>query len=198
MEDANGVKQKTYKYKCVEMGCSVPLRFGEHKFCPEHQGTCKADGCRGGKVARDGYCRKHRERVLTGRAVTPFGKRERKYVEDCERAYETVRRLKRKADLRGRHIDGLLSKQGGKCARSIVTCEVVQNGYATPVCPWGERTLPRDAADVDHTLPLADGGTDDEDNLQVLCKCCHGIKTAIETQERKYRRIREEAMAAAK
>lgn len=31
--------------------------------------------------------------------------------------------------------------------------------------------------DVDHRIPLACGGTDDDDNLQVLCGWCHDDKT---------------------
>lgn len=33
------------------------------------------------------------------------------------------------------------------------------------------------AREVDHVRPLADGGTDDPDNLQSLCIPCHAVKT---------------------
>jgi 5-methylcytosine-specific restriction protein A len=33
------------------------------------------------------------------------------------------------------------------------------------------------ALDVDHVIPLYQGGTDTADNLQALCKVCHKIKT---------------------
>lgn len=33
---------------------------------------------------------------------------------------------------------------------------------------------------VDHIKPRAQGGTDDESNLQTLCDACHSRKTAIE------------------
>jgi 5-methylcytosine-specific restriction protein A len=36
------------------------------------------------------------------------------------------------------------------------------------------------ATDVDHIIPKRDGGTDDESNLQALCKPCHSRKTANE------------------
>lgn len=31
--------------------------------------------------------------------------------------------------------------------------------------------------EVDHIIPLSGGGTDDDDNLQILCPGCHLIKT---------------------
>ena len=37
---------------------------------------------------------------------------------------------------------------------------------------------------VDHRVPLEEGGTDDESNLQGLCHPCHARKTAIEQARR--------------
>lgn len=34
----------------------------------------------------------------------------------------------------------------------------------------------------DHKVPLSQGGTDDEENLQTICKCCDKAKTAIESR----------------
>ena len=34
------------------------------------------------------------------------------------------------------------------------------------------------AWDIDHILPLALGGTNEPDNLQILCRSCHKTKTA--------------------
>ena len=31
--------------------------------------------------------------------------------------------------------------------------------------------------DIDHRIPLADGGNNDDGNLQVLCEFCHSAKT---------------------
>ena len=36
--------------------------------------------------------------------------------------------------------------------------------------------------DVDHILNVARGGTDDDDNLQALCRQCHQAKTAAESR----------------
>lgn len=41
----------------------------------------------------------------------------------------------------------------------------------------GKATL---AKEVDHILPLSQGGTHDESNLQSLCKSCHSRKSAKE------------------
>jgi 5-methylcytosine-specific restriction protein A len=40
------------------------------------------------------------------------------------------------------------------------------------------------AAHVDHIVPLEEGGTDDDANLQVLCHACHGKKTREEQRRR--------------
>ena len=37
------------------------------------------------------------------------------------------------------------------------------------------------ANQVDHIIPKAEGGTDDESNLQSLCALCHSEKTELET-----------------
>lgn len=41
---------------------------------------------------------------------------------------------------------------------------------------------------LDHITPLADGGTADEDNLQLICPDCHRDKTAAEATARAARR----------
>ena len=38
------------------------------------------------------------------------------------------------------------------------------------------------AREVDHITPKAEGGTDDDGNLQAICKACHLTKTASEAQ----------------
>lgn len=37
---------------------------------------------------------------------------------------------------------------------------------------------PQDDWDIDHVIALENGGTDDDDNLQLLCPWCHKGKTA--------------------
>lgn len=43
-----------------------------------------------------------------------------------------------------------------------------------------ENDIVKPATTVDHIIPKAHGGTDDLDNLQSLCDCCHKEKTANE------------------
>jgi 5-methylcytosine-specific restriction endonuclease McrA len=37
--------------------------------------------------------------------------------------------------------------------------------------------------EIDHIIPIADGGTDDDENLQVLCFMCHSLKTKDDVAE---------------
>jgi 5-methylcytosine-specific restriction protein A len=39
------------------------------------------------------------------------------------------------------------------------------------------------AAQVDHIVPKARGGTDDPENLQAICRKCHQAKTDLEKNE---------------
>lgn len=59
----------------------------------------------------------------------------------------------------------------------------IRNAYiqSHPLCEHCQargRVTP--AQEVDHIIPLEDGGTHDEANLQALCKPCHSSKTARE------------------
>ena len=42
----------------------------------------------------------------------------------------------------------------------------------------------RDNLQLDHIIPREDGGTDDPENLQVLCKKCHAKKSGYERKNR--------------
>lgn len=52
------------------------------------------------------------------------------------------------------------------------------------VCRACSRVCYGQAAHVDHIVPLEEGGTDDDENLQVLCSSCHGAKTRSEQRRR--------------
>ncbi|WP_414169829.1 HNH endonuclease [Streptoverticillium reticulum] len=47
-------------------------------------------------------------------------------------------------------------------------------------CDWCMGTFPASAVDVDHVRPLSLGGEDTDDNVHVLCRGCHRLKTATE------------------
>lgn len=54
-----------------------------------------------------------------------------------------------------------------------------------PLCVMCEaKGLVRPANRLDHTVPLIDGGKDDESNYQSLCEACHDDKTAAEAKAR--------------
>lgn len=52
------------------------------------------------------------------------------------------------------------------------------------VCQTCKRVVSGHEANVDHIVPLEDGGSDRDDNLQTLCRSCHGKKTSGEQRAR--------------
>lgn len=50
------------------------------------------------------------------------------------------------------------------------------------VCAACGGLFPAGALEVDHIVPLANGGTDFAWNVQVLCRGCHGAKSASENR----------------
>lgn len=49
------------------------------------------------------------------------------------------------------------------------------------VCARAGRVMRAHA--VDHVVPKAAGGTDDQDNLQAICRPCHDAKTSEEKRQ---------------
>ena len=65
-----------------------------------------------------------------------------------------------------------------------------QTLYQYPLCVKCESKGRITAAtEVDHVIPLHQGGTDDFDNLQALCHDCHAEKTATEQGKRRRQEI---------
>lgn len=62
----------------------------------------------------------------------------------------------------------ILARDKGLCQQ----CR--RDGRLTPV---GDKPF---SAYVDHIVPKAEGGTDDDENLQTLCRPCHKAKTDTE------------------
>ena len=55
-----------------------------------------------------------------------------------------------------------------------------------PNCHICNCKLKQKAFEIDHIIPLACGGSNDNENLQVLCKPCHFVKTKEEKEEHVY------------
>lgn len=60
--------------------------------------------------------------------------------------------------------------------------------FLSPHCRLCEEDLKNNSIpQVDHIIALVDGGSNEIQNLQILCKKCHELKTKIENVQR-YRR----------
>jgi hypothetical protein len=51
-------------------------------------------------------------------------------------------------------------------------------------CPFQGKTFDESGFQIDHLIEIADGGTNDIDNLQALCPCCHSFKTLQSARSR--------------
>lgn len=68
--------------------------------------------------------------------------------------------------------------RGGRPWRRKRAAVLKRDGYVCQCCQRGGRvTL---ATEVDHVVPRAEGGSDDETNLQAICAECHKAKTVAE------------------
>jgi 5-methylcytosine-specific restriction endonuclease McrA len=106
--------------------------------------------------------------------------RRRRWHPKCVRAYNATdpRVLRRRIKKRDRGI----------CAKCGLDTEAVRRKVRGPGRTQKLRSLgfvPRRSLwDLDHTLPLIDGGTHEETNLQTLCAPCHREKSAGEARMR--------------
>lgn len=112
---------------------------------------CRHPGC-AALVAGGGWCEQHK-RPTPGK----FG--------DPERGSRHKRGYGAEWDKRRERI---LMRDRGLCQ------ECLRQGRVTPV------GAVKYSAFVDHIRPKAEGGTDDDSNLQTLCKACHQAKTQAE------------------
>jgi 5-methylcytosine-specific restriction protein A len=53
-------------------------------------------------------------------------------------------------------------------------------------CGWCRGFYRPSIVDIDHVLPLSQGGEDVESNVQPLCKACHKAKTAVDFGKRPF------------
>lgn len=181
---------------CAYEGCN--RNSGQNRFCGRHQqGTevvCKVEGCETvlSNRFKDGLCEKHapkRRCEMIHCQLFTFGKRMKYCEEHLENPpdYVLLKRIRRDSALRKKHFDAVYERQNGMCTDPMLHCYYVEDGKATSRCPFlklNER-VPKDMAELDHIVPLCEGGSDDPDNLQVLCACCHAAKSKHELHYRR-------------
>ena len=90
-----------------------------------------------------------------------------------------------------------LIEQGSRCDEHARPRTPFRARYGISTAKWGKirrRVIRRDESrcvdcggtdhlEVDHVVRVADGGTNDERNLQTRCRSCHRIKTAADRRE---------------
>ena len=184
-------RQNHYKRKCEAPGCTSQAKSNgtELRFCIAHGGgkPCEEPGCtsKACNTAPGKFCSKHGggQRCTYGNGCNKSASGGGLCAEHTGIARELVLRIKRNRALRAKYLDEILEEQGGACANPHKHCYHIVVGAASSRCPWGDRPLPREAAQLDHKIPLFLGGTDDKNNLQVLCACCHAMKSSEEAHE---------------
>ncbi len=65
---------------------------------------------------------------------------------------------------------------GARVARIYAKC----NGHCASC---GRKLMAGEDYEIDHKIALANGGTDDDENLQLLCEGCHLIKTGDDVSD---------------
>ncbi|OHV13000.1 HNH endonuclease [Kushneria phosphatilytica] len=72
------------------------------------------------------------------------------------------------------------SGRGGRPWRRKRESVLQRDRYLCQHCLRAGRATP--ATEVDHITALAEGGRDDESNLEAICSACHQVKTQAESQ----------------
>ena len=120
---------------------------------------CRYEGCNNVRCSRSlvrGMCMRH------GKQLSGVGRR---VTNEFPLQFARVKRV---CALFRRHIDKLMARQDGLCADPLGRC------------PCGQRPVPRDMMEVDHVVPICEGGTNCISNLHAVCACCHRAKTSAE------------------
>ena len=86
----------------------------------------------------------------------------------------STRKVSSVADAGG--ADSWGSGRGGRPWRRKREAILIRDNYTCRVCGLTTKDL-----EVDHIINVAQGGTDDDGNLQAICIPCHKTKTARES-----------------
>ena len=86
----------------------------------------------------------------------------------------TTRKVSSVAESAG--ADSWGTGRGGRPWRRKREAILIRDNYTCRVCGLTTKDL-----EVDHIINIAQGGTDDDGNLQALCIPCHKAKTALES-----------------
>lgn len=98
------------------------------------------------------------------------------------RCEQHARQAKRRRDQAYNERRGSSTQQGYGSAHRRLRLLVMHEEPLCRHCLAEGRTTP--SVDMDHIVPLSQGGTNDRSNLQMLCRSHHSIKTNREQRER--------------
>mgnify|MGYP000004505699 CR=1 FL=1 len=112
---------------------------------------CTSPGCRALAVMGSGRCELHQVQAGSFSDRARGTRHDRGYGADWDKRRQRI-----------------LERDCGLCQECLRQGRVTVCGHK-PYSAW-----------CDHIVPKAEGGTDDDDNLQTLCRSCHTEKTARE------------------
>jgi len=64
-----------------------------------------------------------------------------------------------------------------KCSNTPGSPAIGCFGYQCPMWRCNDGNIDEAGYQIDHIVEVANGGSNDLSNLQVLCVCCHSVKT---------------------
>ena len=138
----------------------------EHPEC-----RCAYPGCPNEKVSKkkEKYCTRHGGGYrCTYPTCNKSAPNKLRLCIDHHPKYALLRRLERDPAFRKKYLLEVWELQGYRCADPFGLCPW-RNCTERPTCNMLE---------VDHDWPKFRGGQCTKENAQVLCRCCHGEKTA--------------------
>ena len=99
-------------------------------------------------------------------------------------AREMFGRWRRDSQLRKRMLPTVAGEQDNRCIAPTLVCRDVEDGRPMVHCPFQGRPVPTAMQQLDHITPHHQTQDDRRENLQMLCACCHAVKSAMEAAAR--------------